>query len=121
MKYDDNNIFAQIINGTISCKKVFEDQYTFSFHDIMPQAPIHILVVPKQKYISLDDFSKTASDAEIVSMTRAIGLISRDFDLDVSGYRMIANHGTDAHQEVLHYHVHVLGGKNLGGILKNFQ
>ena len=121
MKYDDNNIFAQIINGLIPCRKVFEDQYTFSFHDSMPQAPIHVLVVPKQKYISLDAFSKTASDAEIGSMIRAIGLIARDFDLDVSGYRIIANHGSDAHQEVLHYHVHILGGQDLGGILKSPQ
>ena len=117
MNYDDNNIFAKIINGLIPCKKVFEDKYTFSFHDIMPQARIHLLVVPKHKYMSLDDFSKKASDAEISSMTRAIGLIARDFNLDVSGYRIISNHGLDAHQEVFHYHVHILGGQGLGRML----
>lgn len=118
MAYDDTNVFARIIRGEIPAKKVYEDAHVLAFHDIHPQTPVHILVVPKGRYASLDDFSATASDAEIAALFRAVGRLAREAGLVESGYRILANNGPDANQEVPHLHVHIFGGKNLGRMIK---
>ncbi len=115
--YDDSNIFAKLLRGEIPSKRVHEDDHTIVFHDIAPWAPTHLLVVPRGSYVSWDDFSANASEAEIVSFTRAIGAAARAAGLVESGYRLIANTGLDSHQEVPHLHVHILGGRALGPML----
>jgi histidine triad (HIT) family protein len=115
--YDDNNIFAKILRGELPSKKVFEDDHTFALHDINPLAPTHILVIPKGRYVSWDDFSAKASDAEIASLVRATGKIAREAGLVESGYRLLANTGPDSHQEVPHLHVHIFAGRPLGPML----
>ena len=117
MAYDSSNIFARILRGEIPCKKVFEDDHVLAFHDISPQAPVHILVIPKGAYVSSDDFAASASDAELAAFMRAVGRIAREHGVAESGYRFLANHGTDAHQEVQHFHVHIFGGRNLGRMI----
>jgi histidine triad (HIT) family protein len=117
MAYDPNNIFARILRGEIPCKKVYENQHVLAFHDIHPQAPLHILVIPKGAYVSMDDFSTTASAEEIAALVRAIGEIARAEGVAESGYRILANHGADAHQEVPHFHVHIFGKRPLGPML----
>jgi histidine triad (HIT) family protein len=117
MAYDPTNIFARILRGEIPCRKVYEDEHVLAFHDINPQTPVHILVIPKGAYVSLDDFSAHASPAEIVAFTRALGEIARAQGVDRTGYRVLANHGADAHQEVPHFHVHVFGGRRLGRMI----
>ncbi|PXA83206.1 histidine triad nucleotide-binding protein [Nostoc sp. 3335mG] len=109
--YDDANIFAKILRGEIPSKKVYEDNYALAFHDINPQAPIHILVIPKGRYVSWDDFSAKAPDAEIAGFVRAVGQVARDNDLVAPGYRLLANIGGHGHQEVPHLHVHLFGGR----------
>ena len=116
--YDDGNIFAKILRGEIPCDKVYEDDHVLAFRDINPQTPTHVLVIPKGPYVSLDDFSANASDAEIAGFVRAAGKISRDLGLVDPGYRVLANHGRDAHQEVPHFHLHIFGGQNLGRMIK---
>jgi len=118
MSYDQNNIFARIVRGEIPCKKVYEDQHVLAFHDIRPQTPTHILVIPKGAYVSLDDFAAKASDAEIASLVRAAGRIAREQGVAESGYRVLANHGRDAHQEVPHFHLHIFGGRDLGRMIR---
>ncbi len=115
MAYDDDNIFAKIIAGEIPCKKVFENTHALAFHDISPQMPVHVLVVPKGHYVTMDEFSRDASAAEQADLVRAIGEAARIAGVERSGYRLIANNGEDAHQEVPHLHFHVLGGKRIGG------
>ncbi len=117
MAYDPSNIFARILRGEIPCQKVFENAYALAFHDIHPQAPVHILVIPKGEYISLDDFSAKASPDEIVGFVRAVGEVARAQGVATSGYRVLANHGPDSHQEVPHFHVHIFGGRKLGRML----
>lgn len=117
MAYDRNNIFARILRGEIPCKKVFEDAHVLAFHDINPQAPTHILVIPKGEYASLDDFAGTASDEEIAALFRAVSRIAREHGVSESGYRVLANHGPDSHQEVPHFHVHLFGGRDLGRMI----
>lgn len=117
LPYDDQNIFAKILRGEIPCSKVFEDEFSFAFNDINPQAPIHILVIPKGAYVSWDDFSARASDAEIAGFIRAVGQIARDKGLVEPGYRLLANVGPDSHQEVPHLHVHLFGGRRMGPML----
>ena len=117
MSYDPNNIFAKILRGEIPCKKAYEDDHTLAFHDIRPQAPVHVLVIPKGAYVSWDDFHDKASDAEIVAFTRAVGRVARMMGIDKAGYRLLANVGSDGHQEVPHLHVHVFGGRQLGRML----
>jgi diadenosine tetraphosphate (Ap4A) HIT family hydrolase len=116
--YDDNNIFARILRGEIPCKKVREDAHTLAFHDINPQAKLHVLVIPKGAYISMDDFTAKASDAEIAAFFRAVGDVARQLGVDATGYRMLANHGRHAHQEVPHLHVHIFGGQPLGRMIQ---
>ena len=117
MAYDDNNVFAKILRGEIPCKKVYEDEYALAFHDINPQAPVHVLVIPKGKYISMVDFAASASPAEQAGFLRAVGKTATALGLDAGGYRTLANHGANAHQEVPHFHVHIFGGRRLGPML----
>jgi diadenosine tetraphosphate (Ap4A) HIT family hydrolase len=117
LEYDDQNIFAKILRGEIPCRKVFEDEWALAFDDINPQAPVHVLVIPKGAYVSWDDFSAKASDAEIAGFVRAVGHVGRELGLVEPGYRLLANIGIDAHQEVPHLHIHIFGGKPLGPML----
>jgi diadenosine tetraphosphate (Ap4A) HIT family hydrolase len=117
LEYDDQNIFAKILRGEIPCRKVFEDEWALAFDDINPQAPVHVLVSPKGAYVSWDDFSAKASDAEVAGFVRAVGHVARELGLVEPGYRLLANIGIDAHQEVPHLHVHIFGGKPLGPML----
>ena len=117
LPYDETNIFARILRGEIPSKTVYEDEHVLAFHDIAPQAPTHILVIPKGPYVSWDDFSQRASDAEIGAFVRAVGKIAREAGLVESGYRLLANIGQHAGQEVAHLHVHIFGGKPLGPML----
>ena len=110
MSYDDQNIFAKILRGEIPCDKVYEDNWALAFYDISPQAPIHILVVPKGRYVSMEDFSGNASDPEIVGYFRAVGIVARQAGAVLDGYRLLANHGKNAHQEVPHFHTHIFAG-----------
>ncbi len=115
--YDPGNIFARILRGEIPCRKVYEDEHALAFHDINPQAPIHILVIPKGPYVSWDDFSGRASEAEIAGFIRAVGHVAREQGLVALGYRLLANIGGHGHQEVPHLHVHLFGGRPLGPML----
>ena len=115
--YDDNNIFAKILRGEIPCDKVYEDASALAFRDINPQAPTHILVIPKGAYVSWDDFSAHADDAAIAGFVRAVGKVARDLGLVEPGYRLLANVGKDSHQEVAHLHVHLFAGRKLGPML----
>jgi histidine triad (HIT) family protein len=115
--YDPQNIFARILRGEIPCKKVYEDEWSLAFHDINPQAPTHVLVIPKGSYCSFADFSATASDAEISGLMRAVGRVARDLGLEASGYRMLANMGAHSGQEVPHFHVHLFAGRPLGRMI----
>src|SRR3954463_12183565 len=107
--YDEQNIFAKILRGEIPANKVYEDEHVLAFHDINPLSPTHILVIPKGAYVSWDDFSAKASDAEIGALVRAVGNIARDEGLVESGYRLLANTGLNSGQEVPHLHVHIFG------------
>ena len=115
--YDDQNIFAKILRGEIPSKRVYEDEFALAFQDINPQAPHHVLVIPKGAYVSWDDFSARASDAEIAGFVRAVGHVAREAGLVQPGYRLLANTGVDAHQEVPHLHVHIFAGRPLGPML----
>ncbi len=115
--YDDQNIFAKILRGEIPNRSAYEDQWALAFHDINPQAPVHVLVIPKGAYVSWDDFSARGSEAEIAGFVRAVGTVARDLDLVAPGYRLLANVGFNGHQEVPHLHVHLFGGRPLGPML----
>ena len=115
--YDDDNIFARILRRELPCKQVFEDDHVLAFHDINPLAPDHILVIPKGRYVSWDDFSEHAPDEEIAAFVRAVGRIAREAGLVAPGYRLLANVGGNGGQEVPHLHVHIFGGKPLGPML----
>ena len=118
MAYDPNNIFAKILRGEIPCSKVFEDEHVLAFNDINPQTAKHVLVIPKGAYVSFDDFSQSASEVEIASLMRATGRIARDMGVADSGYRILANTGVDALQEVPHFHLHIFAGQPLGRMIK---
>lgn len=119
--YDPENVFAKILRGEIPNDTVLETEHALAFRDIAPQAPAHVLVIPKGPYVSYDHFAEEASDAEIVDYTRAIGAVCKMLGVQPSdgggGFRMISNAGEDAIQEVPHLHFHVLGGRPLGRIL----
>ncbi|MDH7971441.1 histidine triad nucleotide-binding protein [Sphingomonas sp. AR_OL41] len=117
LPYDDQNIFAKILRDEIPSRRVYEDDWAIAFHDINPQAPTHILVIPRGAYVSWDDFSARAPDAEIAGFVRAVGTVARAAGLVAPGYRLLANTGLDAHQEVPHLHVHLFAGKPLGPML----
>ncbi len=115
--YDPQNIFAKILRGEIPCREVYSDEWALAFHDINPQAPTHVLVIPRGAWRSWADFAAGASDAEIGGFVRAVGTVAKQLGLEAPGYRLLANAGLDAHQEVPHLHVHVFGGKPLGPML----
>jgi len=115
--YDNQNIFAKMLRGEIPCKKVYENDYALAFHDINPQAPVHVLVLPKAPYVSMADFSAKASEEEIAGFFRAVGATADKLSLCEPGYRLIINAGPDSRQEVPHLHVHIMGGKKLGAML----
>lgn len=117
MAYDDDNIFAKILRGEIPAKKVYEDDFALAFHDINAQAPLHVLVIPKGAYVSFADFSEQASAEEIAGLVRAVGAVAKALGVEADGYRLIANHGRHSHQEVPHFHVHIMGGRPLGPML----
>ena len=117
LPYDDSNIFARILRGELPSKTVYDDEFALAFHDINPQAPLHILVIPKGAYVSWDDFSARASDTEIAGFIRAVGKVARDQQLVEPGYRLLANIGGHGGQEVPHLHVHIFGGQWLGPML----
>jgi diadenosine tetraphosphate (Ap4A) HIT family hydrolase len=115
--YDSNNIFARILRGELPSKKVYEDEHTLAFHDINPLAPDHILVIPKGPYVSWDDFTANASDAEITAFIRTVGQIAREAGMVAPGYRLLVNTGLDGGQEIPHLHVHIFAGRPLGPML----
>ena len=117
LPYDKANIFARILRGELPCKTVLETEHSLAFHDIHPLAPIHVLVIPRGAYVSWDDFSATASDAEIADFVRAVGEVARTTGASAQGYRLLANTGKRGGQEVAHFHVHVFGGAPLGPML----
>ena len=117
MPYDPNNIFAKILRGEIPCAKIYEDEFALVFPDINPKAPKHLLVIPKGAYEDHADFAVRASEQEIAGFERAVGKAAKLAGAAESGYRLISNCGVNAHQEVPHYHVHVLGGRPLGPML----
>ena len=117
MKYNDNNIFAKILRGEIPCDKIYEDDHVLSFYDINPQKKVHALVIPKGKYIDLDDFNTNASNEEIVGLMKGITAVSKKLgisSIDGRGYRALANIGDDGGQEVPHLHFHLFGGEKVG-------
>ena len=115
--YDDQNVFARILRGEIPARTVYEDDWAFAFHDINPQAPLHILVIPKGAYVSWDDFSERASLEEIAGLVRAVGHVAREHGLVAPGYRLLVNTGRDSHQEIPHLHIHIFAGGPLGPML----
>jgi histidine triad (HIT) family protein len=115
--YDNGNIFARILRGEIPCNRVYEDEHVLAFRDINPLSPTHILVIPKGAYVSWDDFAERASDEEISALVRAAGRIAGDEGLVADGYRLLANVGPNAGQEVPHLHIHIFGGRPLGPML----
>jgi diadenosine tetraphosphate (Ap4A) HIT family hydrolase len=115
--YDANNIFAKILRGEIPCKKVYEDEYALSFHDIRPLAPVHVLVIPKGPYVTLDDLSTNAPTEFVGGFFRAVAETARVLGVVERGYRILANIGRDGHQEVMHFHIHIFAGRPLGRML----
>ena len=121
MSYDDNNIFAKILRGEIPCKKVYEDEYILSFYDINPQKKIHVLVIPKGKYVNLDDFSNNASSEEIVGLLKGINTVAKKLQISFdtgNGYRALSNIGEYGGQEVPHLHFHLFGGEKIGKMVE---
>ena len=117
MSYDDNNIFAKILRNEIPCNKIYEDEFVLSFHDINPQKKIHALVIPKGKYVDLDDFSQNASSEEMVGLLKGINIVAKKLNISVdtgNGYRALANISEDGGQEVPHLHFHLFGGVKIG-------
>ena len=121
MSYDDNNIFAKILRGEIPCDKIYEDEYVLSFYDIHPQKKIHALVIPKGKYIDLDDFNSKASDKEIVGLLKGISIVAKKLGISIDvgkGYRVLSNLSEDGGQEVPHLHFHLFGGERVGKMVQ---
>ena len=121
MTYDDNNIFAKILRNEIPCNKIYEDEYILSFHDINPQKKIHALVIPKGKYIDLDDFNSNASDKEIVGLCKGMTIVARKLKISIKlggGYRALTNLGKKGGQEVPHLHFHIFGGERVGKMVE---
>ena len=121
MSYDDNNIFAKILRGEIPSKKIYEDEYVLSFYDVNPQKKIHALVIPKGKYIDLDDFNAKASDKEIVGLLKGISIVAKKLGISLDmgkGYRTLSNLSEDGGQEVPHLHFHLFGGERVGKMVQ---
>lgn len=117
MSYDDNNIFAKILRKEIPAKIIYEDEYALAFPDINPQAPVHVLVIPKGRYISAADFGAKASSEEITGFYRALSHVGKLMGVEESGYRIVCNVGPDSQQMVPHFHAHLLGGYKMGHVL----
>ena len=115
--YDTENIFAKILRGEIPCDRAYEDEHVLAFHDISKAAPVHVLVVPKGEYVSFDDFVQKAGVGAVAAFFSSVQKAASELGVDQSGYRLITNHGVDASQTVPHFHVHILGGRALGGLL----
>ncbi len=115
--YDDANIFARLLRGEIPSSRVYEDEWAVAFHDITPRAPVHVLVIPRGRYVSLSDFTRDAPADALAGFFRAVGRVARDLNLEQPGYRMLANMGGHGGQEVAHFHVHLFGGAALGPML----
>ncbi len=115
--YDDGNIFARILRGEIPARKVLEDEFALAFHDIAPQAPVHVLVIPKGPYVSVADFSMKASAEQVAGFWRAVATTAKELGLEDAGFRVLTNCGHDAGQEVPHFHVHIFSGRPLGPML----
>ena len=121
MIYDNNNLFAKILRGDIPCNKIYEDEFVLSFHDINPQKKIHALVVPKGKYIYLDDFSLNAAPNEMVGLLKGINIVAKKLGISVDtgkGYRALANISEDGGQEIPHFHFHLFGGEKVGKMVE---
>ena len=121
MSYDKNNIFAKILRGDIPCKKIFENDYVLSFYDINPQKKIHALVIPKGKYVDLDDFSLNASPEEMVGLLKGINTVAKKLGISTEvgkGYRALANVSDHGGQEVPHLHFHLFGGEKVGKMVE---
>jgi histidine triad (HIT) family protein len=121
MTYDDNNIFAKILRNEISCNKIYEDDFVLSFHDINPQKKIHALVIPKGKYIDLDDFSLNSSPEEMVGLLKGINIVAKKLGISTEvgkGYRALTNINDDGGQEVPHLHFHLFGGEKVGKMVE---
>ena len=121
MSYDDNNIFAKILRDEIPCEKIYEDDYILSFYDINPQKKIHVLVIPKGKYMDLDDFNSKASDKEIVGLIKGISIVAKKLGISVDigkGYRALTNLSEHGGQEVPHLHFHLFGGEIVGKMVE---
>jgi len=121
MSYDDNNIFAKILRGEIPCNKIYEDDFVLSFHDINPQKKIHVLVIPKGKYVNLDDFSQNASPEEMVGLLKGINAVAKKLRISVDtgkGYRALTNISENGGQEVPHLHFHLFGGEKVGKMVE---
>ena len=117
MAYDRDNIFAKILRGELPCDMVFENDYALALNDIAPQAPVHVLIIPKKPYESASDFYQNASDSEILGFQRLVGKVVSVTKIHNDGYRLVANTNRNGHQEVPHYHMHVIGGRDLGRML----
>ncbi len=121
MTYDDNNIFAKILRNEIPCNKIYEDEFVLSFYDINPQKKIHVLVIPKGKYVDLDDFSVNASSEEMVGLLKGINKVAKKLKISVDigkGYRVLANISEHGGQEVPHLHFHLFGGERVGKMVE---
>ena len=121
MSYDDNNVFAKILKGEIACDKIYEDEYVLSFYDVKPQKKIHALIIPKGKYVDLDDFNSKASDKEIVGLVKGISIVAKKLGISVDsgkGYRTLSNLSEHGGQEVPHLHFHLFGGEKIGKMVE---
>ena len=121
MSYDENNIFAKILRDEIPCKKIYEDDFVLSFHDINPQRKVHALVIPKGQYIDLEDFSSNASPEEMVGLLKGINIVAKKLGISVGtgkGYRALTNISEDGGQEVPHLHFHLFGGERVGKMVE---
>ena len=122
MTYDDNNVFAKILRGEIPCEKIYEDEYVLSFYDINPQKKIHALVIPKGKYIDLDDFASKASEKEILGLIKGINKVAKKLQISSDtgkGYRALVNISENGGQEVPHLHFHLFGGEKVGKMVES--
>ncbi|MEQ9640740.1 MAG: histidine triad nucleotide-binding protein [Alphaproteobacteria bacterium] len=115
MAYDDGNVFAKILRGELPCNKVYEDEFALAFHDINPLMPVHVLVIPKGPWVTLEDFAAGATNEQMGGFLRAVAECAKLAGVDGSGYRLVANNGADANQEVPHFHVHIFGGRQIMG------
>lgn len=118
MAYDRDNVFAKILRGELPCKKVHETQWALAFEDISPQTPVHVLVIPKRECVDFDDFMSQASAEEVAGFWQTVHETAAKVGVTESGFRLVTNNGSSAGQVVFHYHVHIFGGRPLGGMVR---